>query len=75
VLNKCDLAPAEGENEHPPGILVSALKRQGIDALLQAIADHLVPAPPSPGAAVPFDAEHMELLNRFRERTAGHPGG
>ena len=41
VMNKCDLAPEIGEN--PNHIRVSALSGDGIDALLEAVAEALPP--------------------------------
>ncbi|MCX7427264.1 MAG: 50S ribosome-binding GTPase [Planctomycetia bacterium] len=60
VHNKCDLA-AEATGR-PEGLMTSALTGQGIEALLDAIADRLVPRPPPPGAAVPFTSEQIEGL-------------
>jgi len=66
VHNKSDLAPDPGER--PPGLATCALKGEGVEALLQAVASRLVPDPPPPGAAVPFAEEHAEGLRRFQER-------
>lgn len=46
----------------PAGVLTSALRGEGLDALLRAIAERLVPEAPPPGAAVPFTAEQIERL-------------
>jgi len=50
----------------------SALTGEGIDALLRAIADRLVPSAPPPGAAVPFTAEQVgQLLDRRKIARGG----
>ncbi|MCG8585320.1 MAG: hypothetical protein MI757_11465 [Pirellulales bacterium] len=41
---------------------MSATTRHGIDELLKAMSDHLVPRPPPSGAAVPFSQDQMDLL-------------
>jgi tRNA modification GTPase len=58
--NKCDLPIAIGPR--PAGIAISALRGDGIHDLLDAIAERLVPNPPPPGAAVPFNTEHIEMI-------------
>jgi len=65
VHNKSDLAPDPGER--PPGLATCALKGEGVEALLQAVASRLVPDPPPPGAAVPFAEEHIERLLEVRD--------
>ncbi len=60
VHNKCDL-PA-GPGGRPAGLAVSASRGDGIEALLEAIGRRLVPAPPPPGAAVPFTAQQVEAI-------------
>jgi tRNA modification GTPase len=60
VLNKCDrMQPAL-----PDAIRVSALTGAGIPGLAAAIARHLVPHPPVPGAAVPFTNQLADLVER-----------
>jgi len=49
-------------------ITTSALTGAGIDAVVRAIADRLVPDPPPPGAAVPFTAAQIEYLASCRSR-------
>ena len=66
VHNKSDAAPAAGAGR-PPGLTLSALSGQGLDALLGQIGNALVPHPPPPGAAVPFAVEHIEALLRMQE--------
>ena len=64
VHNKCDLPPAPGDR--PAGLRTSALRGDGIEDLLAAIARRLVPDPPPPGAAVPFTAEQIEAVDDCR---------
>lgn len=59
IHNKCDLLST---GERPQGLSISAIRGDGIDALLAIIAQRLVPNPPLPGAAVPFSAEQIEAL-------------
>src|SRR5262249_24089206 len=60
VHNKSDFPPHP--DPRPTGLAVSALTGAGIETLLHAIADRLVPNPPEPGAAVSFHARHVEAL-------------
>jgi tRNA modification GTPase len=60
VHNKCDL-PA-GPGGRPAGLLTSALRGDGIKALLETIGRRLVPDPPPAGAAVPFTAQQVEAI-------------
>ncbi len=60
VYNKSDLPVVPGHR--PAGLAVSALHREGIENLLDAIARRLVPDPPPVGAAVPLTAEQVESL-------------
>jgi tRNA modification GTPase len=58
--NKSDL-----QAHHSPrtdSIRTSAAAGTGIDALLAAIAQRIVPCPPPPRAAVPFLPEHVEAI-------------
>ena len=41
---------------------LSAMHSAGIDALCHEIAGRLVPHPPPPGAAVPFEPEQIEQI-------------
>jgi tRNA modification GTPase len=63
--NKSDLPSAPGER--PPGIELSAMHATGIEALCREIAARLVPHPPQPGAAVPFEAEQVDSIRRYLE--------
>ncbi len=58
VINKIDLASGEDLQ----GLGTCAITGTGIESLLAAIATHLVPSTPSPGAAVPFAATHLEAI-------------
>jgi tRNA modification GTPase len=60
IHNKVDLA--HRDHHRPTGVFVSATTGEGIEALPKRIADHLVPAPPPPGAAVPFTEEQIAKL-------------
>jgi tRNA modification GTPase len=61
VHNKCDLAPPPADGR-PAGIAVSALTGEGLPQLLTAIANRLIPMPPPPATAVPFNERQMRLL-------------
>jgi len=62
VYNKIDLA---AQFPVPAGAIgTSALSGAGIDRLVAAIADHLVPDVPPAGAAVPFEPRHVHLLRQ-----------
>ncbi|HEV3122896.1 MAG TPA: GTPase [Isosphaeraceae bacterium] len=69
VTNKADL-PAAWEPQGPRRLIVSAERGDGIDLLAKAIAQRLVPAPPPPGAAVPFRDRHVRLLCQAQEQLA-----
>ena len=60
VHNKCDLAMRS--YARPTGYPASALRGDGIERLLGAIALHLVPEVPPIGAAVPFNDEHVSTI-------------
>jgi len=62
VFNKSDL-PA-GSGDWPAGLALSALQREGIAGLLDAISRRLVPETPPAGAAVPLTAEQGAWLTR-----------
>jgi tRNA modification GTPase len=72
VHNKCDLPASAGER--PTGLRTSALGGEGIEVLLETIARRLVPAPPPPGAAVPFTDEQVETINRLTGELARRAG-
>ena len=61
VHNKCDLP--EVPADRPPGVQTSALRGDGIEDLLAAVAARLVPNPPPAGAAVPFTVEQVEAVD------------
>ncbi len=66
VLNKIDLAGASVAGR-PSGQRVSAIEGRGIDDLIAAITDRLVPNAPTPGQAVPFLDEHSAALEGAAE--------
>jgi tRNA modification GTPase len=61
ALNKIDLIPAP---QSPPqgAVLTSAVTGAGLDQLMTAIAQRLVPRPPDVGEPVPFLPRHFDLL-------------
>jgi tRNA modification GTPase len=75
VANKCDLIPAW--DLAAAGVAgariqsVSAETGQGLVELVGAMGSRLVPEPPSPGAAVPFRADHVHGLERARACLVG----
>ncbi len=66
AYNKSDLPSATGWR--PPGMEISARHSTGIDALCQEIAHRLVPQPPPPGAAVPFEPAQIEQIRGYLDR-------
>ena len=64
VLNKIDLVD---QPIPPEALATSTLTGQGIDELLSAIVQELIPAVPAPGAAVPFTARQVSLLKSARK--------
>jgi len=69
VHNKRDLPEAPGP-PRPAGLRTSALKVEGLDELLSAIAGRLVPEPPPAGAAVPFTAQQIRRLQSAADALA-----
>ena len=61
VHNKCDL-PCELA-ARPEGLQTSATTGDGVPRLAAAIARHLVPDPPPPGTAVPFEPAQVAVLS------------
>jgi tRNA modification GTPase len=51
----------------PAGLDTSALRGDGIEALLATIGRRLVPDPPFPGAAVPFTAQQVAAIQALSE--------
>lgn len=79
VANKGDLSAGwplrEVEDASAAVLVVSAETGEGLDRLIVAIGDRLVPDPPAPGAGVPFRPEHLEALAHARERLEAGDGG
>jgi len=61
VWNKCDL-PRHADFASREAIEVSAMRGDGLERLISAIAARLVPNPPATGQAVPFAAWQVESL-------------
>lgn len=61
AYTKCDLAaPADG----PGGVAVSSITGAGLAELSRMLVERLVPEPPPPGAAVPFEDAQVAHLQR-----------
>ena len=65
VINKIDLPPAWPLVEATGAVPVSARTGEGLEDLCDAINRRLVPAPPPPGAAVPFTPELCDQVSRL----------
>ncbi len=65
VHNKADLIG--NDTARPVGLAVSALSGDGIDVLIAAIVERLVPMAPTPGIAVPISNEQIAALIEARE--------
>ncbi len=66
VHNKCDLRCAAGGPTS--GLATSATTGQGIERLVAAISERLVPESPRSDAAIPFTTEQIEQLAAWRSR-------
>lgn len=69
VANKSDL-PASWDESEQGALAVSAERGDGVDGLVRAIADRLVPDPPLAGSGVPFRAVHARRLRAIRANFA-----
>lgn len=63
VHNKSDLPPVK-DGQRPAGLIVSALRGDGLEVLMDTIARKLVPATRGPGEAVIFTQRQAEALRR-----------
>jgi tRNA modification GTPase len=63
VHNKSDLVVSASE-KRPVGMLTSASQEDGIQDLITAISQRLVPTPPQPGEAVPFNHRQTQCLHQ-----------
>lgn len=66
IHNKADLPPHP--TPRPPGLALSATTGQGLPELQTAIIQQLVPQPPSPGDAVPFEDSQQAQLHALLAR-------
>ncbi|MEY4178862.1 MAG: tRNA modification GTPase MnmE [Planctomycetota bacterium] len=69
VHNKLDLAATDVESAlagRPPGVAVSAWTGAGLERLLDAVIQRLVPVPPAPEDAIPFSTSIVEALGQTR---------
>lgn len=69
VHNKCDLPPSVS-SRRPAGLIVSAARGIGIEPLIDALAQRLVPRPPPPGAAVPYTRDQVGAIRAARAALA-----
>jgi tRNA modification GTPase len=72
VINKTDLPSGWDLSRAAGAIPISALTGDGLERLLQALAERLMPEPPAPGAAVPFTAALAGRIEAARQ--AWHAG-
>jgi tRNA modification GTPase len=72
VINKIDLPAAWDRVTATEAVPVSALTGAGLSELMEELAKRLVPAPPPPGAAVPFTPRLADLVEAARQ--AWHAG-
>jgi tRNA modification GTPase len=64
LINKVDLPPAWDWARVPAATRVSALTKEGLDALCELISHRLVPRPPEPGEPIPCTPEECALIER-----------
>lgn len=72
VHNKTDLSatPEPADQRRPPGLLTSATQLTGIEELITLLGERVVPAPPPPGAPVPFLPSHFAAVKHALDRLA-----
>jgi len=63
VGNKCDLATQPADNR-PAGLRTSAVTGEGVQELIRELAARLVPEPPPPGTAVPFNERQVDAVRK-----------
>jgi len=70
AANKSDLPPAWPAGPPSPDlrpiVTISAERGDGIPSLIEAVVERLVPNPPSPGSAVPFRREQLDVLRQAK---------
>ena len=59
--NKMDLPSSPGP-PRPPGLAASAMTGEGLDRVIRAMVERLIPSPPFPGEGVPFTLTQIEQL-------------
>jgi len=70
IFNKCDLGASPADDGRPSGISVSALTREGLELLADAIVAHLSSQPMESGAGVPFNTRQVAWLQAARKALA-----
>ena len=63
VFNKCDLAAMAGDR--PGALFTSAVTRQGIEELIEALGRRLVADPPAAGSAVLFTERQVRMVEEM----------
>ena len=71
VLNKIDLVDLNhckmDQDKGEPVVPTCAITGEGVDMLVERIANRLVPHPPVSGDAVPFNEHHLQLLHYAKD--------
>ncbi len=74
VHNKCDLPPAPPQGR-PPGWMVSAAQRTGLDVLIRELGRRMVPEPPCAGTAVLFTWPQVQAVQAAQSALATGDNG
>lgn len=70
VAHKCDLAPAEGRPIPSGALRASARTGEGLDDLLEAVVERLIPEEPSPDAFIPVNHRQVDVLAQLADSLA-----